>query len=120
MNVEDTPWGTERVIITTGYDLDGTDGTLSVKKVEIDGEEMTTFHTHAHKHEIVFVEDGLIEIRLEDDYVELEGGDAHVIEAGEAHQIQNLDSRVAEIVEVGFPFAPDDHTVLEDPYAAGE
>lgn len=117
MNVEDTAWGTERVIITTGYALDGAEGTLAVKKVEIDGEEMTEFHRHAHKHEIVFVEEGLVEIRLEDDYIELEGGDAHVIEAGQPHQIQNLEDRVAEIVEVGFPFSPDDITVVEDPYA---
>lgn len=117
MNIEDTAWGTERIIITTGYTLDGHEGTLGVKKVEIDGEEMTTFHHHDHKHEIVFVEEGLVELRLDEDYVELEGGDAHVIEAGEPHQLQNLEDRVAEIVEVGFPFDPDDIDHIEDPYA---
>lgn len=117
MGQADTPWGSERIVLNTEVDFNGAMGDLAVRRVEIDTEEMTTYHLHRQKNEILFLEQGLVEVRLEDDYAELEEGEAHFIEPGETHQIQNIGGEVATIIEIGFPFDPDDEDVVEDPYA---
>lgn len=115
--MNDTPWGAEKILLNTEVDFDGAFGDLNVRKVELDTDEMTSFHRHREKNEIVVLEDGLVEIRMDDDYFELEAGDAHFIENGEAHQLQNIGGGVAKVVEIGFPFDPEDIDRLEDPYA---
>ncbi|MDY6769125.1 MAG: cupin domain-containing protein, partial [Candidatus Nanohaloarchaea archaeon] len=102
------------LVLTTETDT----GELALRRVHLDADEMTAYHYHRDRNEIVFVQNGIVEIRLEDDYVEVEAGEAHVIEAGETHQIQNIDDQVVGLLEVGFPFDPDDVVMVEDPYEA--
>lgn len=116
MGLNDTPWGAEELVLNTEVDFDGVYGNLSVRRVEIDTDEMTAFHRHKDKNEILFLEQGLVEIRTADDYHELEEGDAYFIENGEPHQIQNVGGTVAKLVEINFPFEPSDHEEIEDPY----
>ncbi len=111
------PWGAEALVMNTEVDFDGAFGNLCIRKLEIDTDEMTTFHRHEDKNEVLFLEQGLIEIRMDDDYHELEDGDAHFIENGEPHQIQNIGGDIAHVVEISFPFDPDDIDHIEDPYA---
>ncbi|MDY6765999.1 MAG: cupin domain-containing protein [Candidatus Nanohaloarchaea archaeon] len=113
--MEDMPWGAEDVVLTT--DVDSGDGALAVRRVHIDRDEMTAYHYHRHRNEIVFVQEGLLEIRLEDDYAEVGENGAFFIEAGEPHQLQNIDDSVTEVLEIAMPFSPDDVEMLEDPYA---
>jgi hypothetical protein len=40
-----------------------------------------------------------------------------VIRSEEKHQVQNIDSDVAKILEISFPYIPEDLTRVEDPYA---
>ncbi|MFB6295026.1 MAG: cupin domain-containing protein [Candidatus Nanohaloarchaea archaeon] len=111
--MRDMPWGAEELVMTTDVD---TGGDLALRRVHIDHDEMTAYHYHRDRDEIVFVQDGLLEIRLEDDYAEVEGGEAFFIEAGEPHQLQNIDDQVVEVLEIGVPFDPDDVEMVEDPY----
>ncbi len=113
----DRPWGAEEIVLNTEVDFDGSYGDLCLKRVELDTEEMTDYHRHKRKNEILFLEQGLVEIRMADDYHELDEGAAHFIEAGEPHQIQNIGGSVARLVEISFPFDPDDAEALENPYA---
>lgn len=110
--MEDVPWGAEELVMTTETPM----GAMALRRVHIDTDEMTAYHYHRDRNEIVFVQEGIVEIRLEDDYAEVEEGEAHFIEAGETHQIQNIDNQVVELIEVGFPFEPDDAVMVEDPY----
>lgn len=119
MGLTDTPWGAEELVLNTEVDFDGAFGNLSVKRLEIDTDEMTSFHRHTEKNEVLFLEQGLVEIRTENDYHELEKGNAHFLENGEPHQIQNVGGEVAKIVEISFPFNPDDLDRIEDPYEDG-
>lgn len=114
--MNDMPWGAEKIVLNTEVDFDGAYGNLSVRKVELDTDEMTSLHVHDEKNEVIYLEKGLVEIRTEDDYHELEEGNAHFIENGEPHQIQNIGGGVAHIVEINFPFEPDDMKRIEDPY----
>ncbi|MDY6768727.1 MAG: hypothetical protein SVW02_01320, partial [Candidatus Nanohaloarchaea archaeon] len=74
--MEDMPWGAEELVMTTETDT----GTLALRRVHIDADEMTAYHYHRDRNELVFVENGIVEIRLEDDYAEVEAGEAHFIE----------------------------------------
>ncbi|MDY6776620.1 MAG: cupin domain-containing protein [Candidatus Nanohaloarchaea archaeon] len=115
--LEDVPWGAEELVMSSDLEFDGEVENLAVKRVEIENDEMTAYHRHREKNEIVLVKSGLVEIRLEDDYSEVGEGEAHFIEAGNDHQLQNIGGGVAEIVEIGFPFNPDDVVMVEDPYS---
>lgn len=117
MSAHDMPWGAERLILSTDIELGGLHDTLAVRKVELDAEEMTSLHRHHHKNELLVVDTGLVEIQVDDDFHELGPGEAHFIEAGTPHQLQNLDDDVAEITEINFPFDVDDVVHIEDPYA---
>ncbi|MDY6770076.1 MAG: cupin domain-containing protein [Candidatus Nanohaloarchaea archaeon] len=106
------PWGAEELVLTT----ETGDGMLALRKAAIDRDEMTAYHYHRDRDEIVFIQSGLLEIRLEDDYAEVEEGDAFFIEAGEPHQLQNIDDQVVTVLEIGTGFDPDDVVMVEDPY----
>ncbi len=110
--MEDMPWGGEEVVLTSAVD----GGAMAVRRVAIDRDEMTAYHFHRQRNEIVFVQNGLIEIRQEDDYAEVEAGEAFFIEAGETHQLQNIDNQVVEVLEICFPYDADDIVMVEDPY----
>jgi len=116
MGVVDKPWGYEDLIFTTQIEHKGDYKTLAVKKIVINGDEMTSYHTHKRVNEVLYVNQGLVEIRTDDDVIELEQGEAYFLEEGEAHQIQNITGEVVEVIEVAFPFDPDDYSRLEDPY----
>lgn len=116
MGVVDKPWGYEELIFTTQIEHKGDYETLAVKKIVINGDEMTSYHTHKKINEVLYVNQGLLEIRLEDDLIELEEGEAHFLEEGEAHQIQNITGEVVEVIEVAFPFDSEDKDRLDDPY----
>jgi mannose-6-phosphate isomerase-like protein (cupin superfamily) len=47
---------------------------------------------------------------------DLEEGNAMVIRSGEKHQIQNIDNDVAKVLEISFPYMPEDLVRVEDPY----
>jgi len=119
MAMNDMPWGAETIVLNTEVDFDGAYGDLALRRLEIDTDEMTTFHRHEDKNEVLVLEQGLVEIRTEDDYHELAEGEAHFIENGEPHQIQNIGGEIATIVEINFPFDPEDVTHIEDPYLDG-
>lgn len=116
MSMEDTPWGAEQVILSTALEISGGTTDIGVRKLQIDGDEMTDVHRHRHKHELLVVDEGLVEVQVGDDLHELGAGDTQVIEAGTPHQLQNLESSVAHLTEIGIPFDPDDHEVIQDPY----
>lgn len=116
MTEEDTPWGSEEIIMTSGIDFSGDIGLLSLRRVRIDIDEMTAYHFHRHRNELVFIQSGLVEIRMENDYTEVGSGEAHFIEAEETHQLQNVGGDVAELLEISFPFDVDDVVMVEDPY----
>lgn len=110
------PWGAEEAIITSQLETDGDGSTIALRKVEIDRDEMTAYHRHRRRNEIILVQNGIVELRTADDYHELDDGGAFFIEAGQPHQIQNIDDRVAELVEIVVPFDADDVEMIEDPY----
>ncbi|MDY6761664.1 MAG: cupin domain-containing protein [Candidatus Nanohaloarchaea archaeon] len=109
------PWGAEELVLST--DVDTGDGAMALRRVEIEHDEMTAYHYHRRRNELVYVQDGLLEIRLEDDYAEVEAGEAFFLEAGEPHQLQNIDDQIVEVLEIAVPFDPDDVKMVEDPYA---
>lgn len=115
--MEDMPWGAEELVLTTEMEIEGMYAEVGLRRVQIDNDEMTAFHRHTGRNEILHVTSGLVEVRLADDYAELEEGDARFIEAGEPHQVQNIGGGVAELVEIGLPFDPEDVEFIEDPYA---
>ncbi|MFB6265721.1 MAG: cupin domain-containing protein [Candidatus Nanohaloarchaea archaeon] len=116
MDMEDMPWGAEELLMTSELEFGGDRGTLALRKVAIDRDEMTAYHFHRRRNELVYVENGLLEIRLDDDYAEVEEGGSFFIEAGETHQLQNISGEVVELLEIGFPFDPEDVDMVEDPY----
>ncbi|MCJ7479408.1 MAG: cupin domain-containing protein [Candidatus Nanohaloarchaeota archaeon QJJ-7] len=116
MGMEDMPWGAEELVMTSEMEFGGELGTLALRKVAIDRDEMTAYHFHRHRNELVYVEEGLLEIRLEDDYIELEEGETFFIEADEMHQLQNIDNQVVRLLEIGFPFDTEDVVMVKDPY----
>ena len=92
-------------------------GDIVLKKKRIDSGEMTEREVHRQTNTIIYVNDGAIELRSGDDFYELEEGEAHFVEAGNQHQIENLMDAVTEILQISFPYDPDDVDVIQDPYA---
>ncbi|MFB6265679.1 MAG: cupin domain-containing protein, partial [Candidatus Nanohaloarchaea archaeon] len=68
MEMEDMPWGAEELVMTSELEFGGALGTLALRKVDIDRDEMTAYHFHRRRNEMVYVEEGILEIRMEDDY----------------------------------------------------
>jgi len=111
------PWGYEELIFNTEAKLNIGYIPIAVKKFVLDGEEMTSYHVHKKVNEVLYVNRGMIEIRLENDVVSLNEGQAYFIEANVPHQIQNITSHTVEIIEFSFPFNGEDEKRIEDPYA---
>lgn len=116
MSQRDTAWGADKTILNTGIHMPANSGDLVLKQMRIDSGEMTEREVHKQTNTIIYVNDGAIELRSGDDFYELEEGEAHFIEAGQQHQIENLIDGVAEVLRISFPYDPDDIQVLEDPY----
>lgn len=117
MSKTDTPWGAEDLALNTDIHMDEDHGNLVVKKTMLDAEEMTPVERHINSNIIIYVLDGAIDLKVGDEFYELEEGEAHFVERGIPHQIENLDDAVTSVLRIIFPFDPDDVEVLEDPYS---
>ena len=112
----DKPWGYEEQILMTQVDVGEQTGILAIRKLVIDADEMTSYSYHETQADIMYLEEGNVTVRHEDDMKALEKGSAMVIRSGEKHQIQNIDDSVAEVLEISFPYVPGDIERVEDPY----
>ncbi len=117
MTGQDTPWGAQETILNTAISMGGESQSLLLRKLQIENEEMTPVARHKSGNVIIYVEDGAIDLQVGEDFYELEDGDGHYIEAGEKHQIENLDATVTTVMQIIIPFDPDDMEIIEDPYA---
>jgi mannose-6-phosphate isomerase-like protein (cupin superfamily) len=113
----DKPWGYEEQVLITQVDVDDTSGMLGVRRIVINSDEMTSYAYHDEQADIIYLEDGDVVLRRDDRMEELEKGDAKVIRSGQNHQLQNIGSEVAELLEISFPYRPEDITRVEDPYS---
>ncbi len=111
------PWGYEEHILTTQVEIGGERGMLGIRKLVINSDEMTSYARHENQVDIIYLEEGSAILRIEEDLEELKKGKASIIRSGEKHQLQNIDSEVAEVLEISFPYRPDDIERIEDPYS---
>lgn len=110
------PWGYEDQILMTQVDVGERTGMLGIKKLVIDSDQMTSYAFHEEQSDIIYLEEGDVSVRKEGSMKELEKGNALVIRSGERHQIQNIGGDVAKVLEISFPYVPEDITRVEDPY----
>lgn len=110
------PWGYEDQVLMTQVDVGGKTGMLGIRRIVLNGDEMTSYAYHDEQADIVYLEEGTVVVRKDDEMIDLEKNDALVIRSGEKHQIQNIDSRVAKVLEISFPYVPEDIIRVEDPY----
>lgn len=113
----DKPWGYEEQVLMTQVDIGGKTGMLGMRKLVINADEMTSYAVHSSQSDIIYLESGEVTVRIEDELEELEKGSAKAIRSGQKHQIQNIGSKVAEVLEISFPYRPEDIERLEDPYS---
>lgn len=116
MGCIDKPWGYEEQVLMTQVDVGDQTGMLGIRRIVIDADEMTSYAYHERQADIVYLEEGNVVIRHEEDMKDLEDGNALVIRSEERHQIQNIDSQVAKVLEISFPYVPGDIERVEDPY----
>lgn len=112
----DKPWGYEDQVLMTQMELGEKTGMLGIRRLVINGDEMTSYSYHETQTDIIYLQEGSVILRLEDGMKELEEGEAHVLRPEEKHQLQNIDSKIAEILEISFPYKPEDIKRIEDPY----
>lgn len=110
------PWGYEEQVLVTQVEVDGKSGMLGIKRLVINAEEMTSYAIHEKQEDIIYLEEGAAVLRTEEGMKELEKGEAVTVKPGDEHQIQNINNEVAEILEISFPYRPDDIERIEDPY----
>lgn len=125
MEKVDKPWGYEQQILATQIELPtkmpfsgvfaGT-AILSIRHLFINSEEMTSYCYHETQNDILYIEEGRVVLRTEESMEELGEGEAKIIRSGEKHQVQNINDEVAKILEMSFPYKPDDINRIEDPY----
>ncbi|MFB6204579.1 MAG: cupin domain-containing protein [Candidatus Nanohaloarchaea archaeon] len=112
----DKPWGYEAQVLMTQMDIGDRTGMLGIRRLVINAEEMTSYALHEEQSDIIYLEEGNVVLRTEDGMKDLEKGEALVIRPGEKHQLQNIDTEVAEVLEISFPYRPEDIERVEDPY----
>jgi len=110
------PWGYEDQVLITQVDVGGERGMLGIRRLVINGDEMTSYAYHETQADVIYLEKGEAILRINGKMEELEKGEARVVRSGDKHQIQNINDEVAEILEVSFPYKPEDITRIEDPY----
>ncbi len=110
------PWGYEEQILVTQVDIGGERGMLGIRRLIINSDELTSYAHHDTQADIIYLEEGNITLRLEGKMKELVKGKAEIIRSGEKHQLQNIDSKVAKVLEISFPYRPEDIKREEDPY----
>lgn len=111
------PWGYEEQVLMTQVDVGDRAGMLGIRRLVIDADEMTSYSVHEEQSDIIYLEEGNAQVRKESGTQKLEKGNAIVIRSGEKHQIQNIDTQVAKVLEISFPYKPEDLKRIEDPYA---
>ena len=111
------PWGYEDQVLCTQVEGGGERGMLGIRKLVLNADEMTSYAKHEHQADIIYLEKGSATLRIDDNLEELDKEDAKVVRPGQNHQIQNIDSQVVEILEISFPYKPDDIERVEDPYS---
>jgi mannose-6-phosphate isomerase-like protein (cupin superfamily) len=116
MGKVEKPWGYEDQVLMTQVDVGDKVGMLGIKRLVINADEMTSYSYHEDQADIVYLEEGSVVVRHEGDMKDLEKGKAMVIRSNEKHQIQNIDDQVAKVLEISFPYQPEDITRVEDPY----
>lgn len=102
--------------LNTDIHIENEHSNLVVKRLSLDASEMTPLERHHHANTVLYVLSGAINLQVDNDFYELEANEAHFIEAGKPHQIENLDADVTELLRISFPFNPDDVEILDDPY----
>lgn len=112
----DKPWGYEDQILMTQVDVGDKVGMLGIRRVVINADEMTSYSFHEEQSDIVYLEEGNVVIRKEGEMEDLDVGEAMAIRSGEKHQIQNIGSEPAKVLEISFPYRPEDIERVEDPY----
>ena len=111
------PWGYEEQVLMTQVDVGDRTGMLGIRRLVINVDEMTSYSFHDEQSDIIYLEEGDISVRKEGDHKNLEKGKAMVIRSEEKHQIQNIGSTVAKVLEISFPYDPADLNRVEDPYS---
>jgi len=112
----ETPWGYKDQVLISQVDVGGQKGMLGIHRLVINAEEMTSYAKHEERADIIYLEKGEAILRIEGKMEELQKGEARVIRSGEKHQIQNINNEVAEILELSFPYKPEDIEHVEKPY----
>jgi mannose-6-phosphate isomerase-like protein (cupin superfamily) len=112
----DKPWGYEQPVIATQVEIGGKTGMLGIRLLVINVDEMTSYSYHEEQNDVLYVQEGEIVLKKEDEMKNLSERDAEIVRAGEKHQLQNIHSDVVRVLEVSFPYMPDDINRLEDPY----
>ncbi|MFB6147421.1 MAG: cupin domain-containing protein [Candidatus Nanohaloarchaea archaeon] len=110
------PWGHEEQILVTQVDVGDTSGMLGIRRLNINADEMTSYAYHDRQADILYLEEGSVVLRIDGEMEDLEEGNARVVRSNQKHQLQNISSEVAEVLEISFPYRPDDITRVEDPY----
>ena len=116
MGTIDKPWGYEEQILVTQVDVGDKTGMLGIRKLVINADEMTSYCVHERQQDILYLEKGNAVLRRDEKMEELEEGEAKIIRTGEKHQVQNINNEVVEVLEISFPYKPDDIERKEDPY----
>lgn len=114
----DKPWGYEDQVLMTQVDVGDRAGMLGIRRLVINTEEMTSYAYHEEQSDIVYLEEGDVTVRIDGEVEELEKGKAMVIRSEQKHQIQNVGDDVAEVLEISFPYIPEDVNRVEDPYSS--
>jgi mannose-6-phosphate isomerase-like protein (cupin superfamily) len=113
----DKPWGYEEQVLVSQVEIGDRTGMLGFRKLNINAEEMTSYSYHENQSDLIYLEKGEITVRKEDEYRELEKGEALLINKGEKHQLQNIGTEVATVLEISFPYNPEDVVRVEDSYS---
>ncbi|PSH01403.1 MAG: hypothetical protein BRC26_03575 [Nanohaloarchaea archaeon QH_8_44_6] len=112
----DKPWGYEKQVLVTQVDIGDRCGMLGMRKLFINIDEMTSYAVHSEQSDMIYLEKGQAVIRRDGEIEDLEEGAATIIRSGQKHQIQNNGTDVAEVLEISFPYKPEDIERIEDPY----
>lgn len=116
MGSADTPWGAQDIIMSTEVTLDDATKNLELQRMQLDAGELTPIVRSRQANTILYVLHGAVDIKVGEDFYELEDNEAHYIESGTPYQVENLDDDVTAVLKVTIPHDSDDLDVLENPY----
>lgn len=113
----DKPWGYEEQVLITQVEVGDRTGMLGMRKLVINTDEMTSYAIHEDQSDIIYLQSGQVTLKVEGKLEELEESNAKVVRSGQKHQLHNIGSDVAELLEISFPYRPEDIERLSDPYS---